>query len=140
MSLRDWYWGQPGPGLNKKQYDQRGKGGGCSPLPCSYKTPPTVLHSALGPLHNKDLLLLVWVQKRAKRMLRGLEHLSYKDRLRELELFTLEKGRFQGNLIAALQCLKGPTEKTGRGFFRGQIMTGQGIVACNRNRVDLIQI
>ena len=37
------------------------------------------------------------------KMIRELEHLSYGDRLRELVLFSLEKRRFQGNLIMAFQ-------------------------------------
>ena len=34
-------------------------------------------------------------------MIKGLEHLSYEDRLRELGLFSLEKKMGQENLIAA---------------------------------------
>ena len=46
---------------------------------------------AWGPQHREDTELLKQVQRRAMRMLRGLEHLSCEDRLRELGLFSLEK-------------------------------------------------
>ena len=44
-------------------------------------------------------------------MIRQLEHLSYEDRLRELELFSLGKRRFREDLIAAFQYFRGAYKK-----------------------------
>ena len=70
-------------------------------------------------------------------MIRGLEHLPYKDKLRELGLFSLEKRRLKGYLIAALQYLKETYKQEGsQPFTRGNNDKTRGTV-LSRRREDL---
>ncbi|KFQ58259.1 hypothetical protein N334_03830, partial [Pelecanus crispus] len=79
-----------------------------------------------SPQCRKDMDLLEQVQRRATKMIRGLEHLSCEGRLIELRLFSLEKGRLQGHFIAAFQYLKEAYKKDGDRLFSR--------ACCNRTR------
>jgi len=71
-----------------------------------------------SPQYRRDRDLLKHIQK-ATKIIPGMEHFSYEDRLRDLRLFSLEKRRLRRDLVAAFQYLKGSCRKEGDRLFSG---------------------
>jgi len=75
-----------------------------------------------SPKYRRDMDLEC-IQMRATKMIQGMEHLSYRDRLIELGLFSLEKRKVQGDLLVAFQYLKKSYRKEWTGSLAGSVVT-----------------
>jgi len=79
-----------------------------------------------NPQYRRDVDLLECIQRRAADMIQRVEYLSFKERLKELQLFSLEKRRLHGGILdsglsvskdGGKGCLKGCYKKEGDRLF-----------------------
>jgi len=105
-------------GLHQQIGGQQVEGNDCPLCLALVRCPVEYCVQVWALFHKKDAELLEQVQRRVMKMSKRLEYLSYKERLRKVVLFNLEKRRLWGDLLEDFQYLS-----TGKSLYAGGCVT-----------------
>ena len=87
---------------------------------------PIIEYNNVGPFYVSDNQKIERIQRKATRIIPSISHLSYHDRLRHLNLPSLQHRRRRGDLICLYQILKGAYDIDNQLFISSTVTITRG--------------
>lgn len=123
---------RPYPGLHEKKHSLQVKKGDSLFNLTLVRSHMEYCVQHWGFHHKEDMSLLEKIQRMAIKVVRGLEHFSCEERLRKLDLFSLQKIKFHGDHIRPSHIQRGHTVKMERNSLSGdRTVIEQGVKVVN---------
>uniref|UniRef100_A0A803SZG5 Reverse transcriptase domain-containing protein n=1 Tax=Anolis carolinensis TaxID=28377 RepID=A0A803SZG5_ANOCA len=89
-----------------------------------------------APQLTGDVDKLESVQRRATKMIKGLENKPYEEWLKELGMFSLQKRRLRGDMVAIYKYVRGSHREEGASLFAAACRLGRGTMVSNYRKGD----
>ncbi|KAJ7407517.1 hypothetical protein BTVI_63015 [Pitangus sulphuratus] len=107
------------PGMHQEQHCQQVKGGDSVPLLSPGEVNLEYCAQFWAPQNKRDMRYLEWVQQIGTKMIKGLEHLSYEERLSKLDLFSLKKRKLRGDSLMSIVSKGRVSRRWSQALLRG---------------------